>query len=103
MKNNLFAGADDRAQAKRRDTIGFEIPATPTVCTKSSCRKDAFIAFAVVTDAGQTKVGPASMFISHSRVLKQGVEWVKWIARCPECYTDDLVRSGRDPYEALRK
>lgn len=103
MKNNLFAGAEERAQTKRRDTVGFEVPAPPATCSRMGCNNETVVAMAVVRERNATLVVPGSEVLGAGRVLRSGYEWVDWIGRCAECYSRDMARSGRGVYsEASR-
>lgn len=90
-----------------RDAMA-DVPAPPRQCDVAGCDGKAAVLFVLSEHAGNRRVGIFSDSCNESfgpngkcsRTVKPGYDFVRWIARCDDCYQRDLVRShlSRDDY-----
>jgi len=75
----------------------IEIPPVPTYCLDPDCARPTVVAFAKVQVKGSNVTGPFSRFghLDHGvYTLNEGVDFVRWVTRCAECYDRDVRAVG---------
>lgn len=88
----------------RVDAVDVQgVPAPPRQCGVYGCDHDAQVLFVVANRGGRTHTGAFAEFCNDAwsangkchREPKPGVEFVRWIARCAECYQRDVDRARK--------
>ena len=98
--------ATSRPVRSETDSDIGRVPRPPTQCgvygcaTKQGRCGDADVLLMVVDDHGRERGGAASDFAnegekSHALTMRSGYEFVRWVARCSECYQRDLDRTRK--------
>lgn len=98
-----------RSQPAREVEIG--IPEAPHRCSVGGCPNDAQVLFVVAEHDGRERSGAFADFCfehvapngKRSATMKTGWTFVRWVARCGECYHRDLYARGKGKWSSLSR
>ncbi len=81
----------------RKQRSGLPIDKYPDQCGVSGCANETTVAVAIARRNGRTRGYQPSQVLdirdSWPASLRDGYDWVAWVARCERCYCRDAARA----------
>lgn len=99
--SRLFDPAKRQQRTETAEKARAVAPARTGRCVSRGCAGDAVVAIAVVTVDGQQRTGHGSQFMDAERRLLPGVDWVRWVEHCSDCYSRNTSKAGRGVYAPI--